>query len=46
MCGRYNFSSEVYDDDKMTALLDVMERKYPGRYKMGEIFRLRRSLRI
>ena len=38
MCGRYNFSSEVYDDDKMTALMDVMERKYPGQYKMGEIF--------
>ena len=37
MCGRYNFSSEVHDD-KMSALMDVMERKYPGQYKMGEIF--------
>jgi len=37
MCGRYNFSTE-YDDEKMTALIDVMERKYPGQYKIGEIF--------
>ena len=37
MCGRYNFSAE-YSDEKMTALIDVMERKYPGQYKIGEIF--------
>ena len=37
MCGRYNFTAAIRDD-KMTALMDVMDRKYPGQYKMGEIF--------
>ena len=37
MCGRYNFSID-HPDEKMAALVDVMERKYPGEYKTGEIF--------
>ena len=32
MCGRYNFSVE-HPDEKMTALIDVMERKYPVNIK-------------
>ena len=37
MCGRYNFSTDI-QDEKMTALMSVMERKYPGKYKTGDIF--------
>lgn len=37
MCGRYNFSTDSHDE-KMTALIRVMERKYPGEYKVGDIF--------
>lgn len=37
MCGRYNFSTDN-PDVKMTALISVMERKYPGEYKTGDIF--------
>ena len=37
MCGRYRFSEDSHDA-KMLALIRVMERKYPGRYKTGEIF--------
>ena len=37
MCGRYNFSTDS-SDEKMIALISVMERKYPGEYKTGEIF--------
>ena len=37
MCGRYNFSTDN-PDEKMTALLRVMERKFPGAYKTGDIF--------
>jgi len=37
MCGRYNFSSEA-SDEKITALIEMMDRKYPGQYKTGEIF--------
>lgn len=37
MCGRYNFSTEN-PDEKMAALISVMERKYPGGYKTGDIF--------
>ncbi len=36
MCARY----EIYDgvrEEKIAALIDVMERKYPGEYKTGEI---------
>lgn len=37
MCGRYNFRGDS-SDEKMVALINVMERKYPGEYKTGEIF--------
>ena len=37
MCGRYNFSTDN-PDGKMAALISVMERKYSGEYKMGDIF--------
>lgn len=37
MCGRYNFSIDN-PDEKMAALICVMERKYPGEYKTGDIF--------
>ncbi len=36
MCGRYCFSDDA-PDEKMAALFGVMERKYPGAYKTGEI---------
>ena len=36
MCGRYTFSTET-SEEKMALLLGVMERKYPGAYKTGEI---------
>lgn len=37
MCGSYNFSTDN-PDEKMSALISVMERKYPGEYKTGDIF--------
>ena len=37
MCGRYFFSGDN-GDSKMKALIDGMEKKYPGAYKTGEIF--------
>ena len=37
MCGRYLFSGDN-GDSKMKALIDGMEKKYPGAYKTGEIF--------
>ncbi len=37
MCGRYTYGPGC-SDEKMIALLRVMERKYPGAYKTGEIF--------
>ena len=37
MCGRYNFSTDN-PDEKMTALISVMERKYQGEYQTGDIF--------
>ena len=37
MCGRYLFSADI-KDPKMAALINIMERRYPGRYKTGEIF--------
>ncbi len=36
MCGRYNFSTDN-PDEKMTALISVMERKYPGEYKKSHL---------
>ena len=37
MCGRYNFSTNSMDT-KMNAIVNAMERQYPGQYKTGEIF--------
>ena len=37
MCGRYSFRADSADE-KMIALIRVMEQKYPGQYKIGEIF--------
>ena len=37
MCGRYRFSEDSVDG-KLIALIRVMERKYPGEYRTGEIF--------
>ena len=37
MCGRYNFSTDS-TDEKLAAIISVMERRYPGEYKTGEIF--------
>ena len=37
MCGRYCFSTDSADE-KTAALIQAMERKYPGKYKTGEIF--------
>ena len=36
MCGRYDFGKGA-TDEKMVALIEAMERKYPGMYKTGEI---------
>ena len=37
MCSRYNFNSDV-SNEKMAAIVDMMERNWPGTYKTGEIF--------
>ena len=37
MCGRYNFSS-CSSDSKLAAIVNMMEKNYPGAYKTGEIF--------
>ena len=37
MCGRYYFSG-MTNDEKLTAIVNMMDRKYPGAYKTGEIF--------
>ena len=37
MCGRFHFSRDTADE-LMIAVLESMEKKYPGRYKTGEIF--------
>lgn len=37
MCGRYDFSSNS-TDEKMRAIISLMERRFPGEYKTGEIF--------
>ena len=37
MCGRYSFRADSADE-KMIALIRVIEQKYPGQYKIGEIF--------
>ena len=37
MCGRYQFTRDS-NDEKLTAILTMMDEKYPGAYKIGEIF--------
>lgn len=37
MCGRYFFSG-MTNNEKLTAIMNMMERRYPGAYKTGEIF--------
>lgn len=37
MCGRYNFSSDSRDD-KLQSIIIMMDQRYPGEYKTGEIF--------
>ena len=37
MCGRYRFTHSG-QDEKLSAILDMMERNYHGAYKTGEIF--------
>ena len=37
MCGRYYFSG-MTNDEKLTAIVNMMDRMYPGAYKTGEIF--------
>ena len=36
MCGRYNFASG--SDDMSKAIVNMLEKRYPGEYKTGEIF--------
>ena len=37
MCCRYYFS-DLHYDDRVHRLLSLMDRDYPGQYKLGEIF--------
>ena len=37
MCGRFHFSRNVADE-MIVSILTAMERKYPGRFKTGELF--------
>ena len=37
MCGRYYFSG-MTNDEKLNAIVNMMDRKHPGAYKTGEIF--------
>lgn len=36
MCGRYQFTTG--SDDMSAAIVDMLDRRYPGEYKTGEIF--------
>ena len=36
MCGRYQFTTG--HDDMSAAIVDMLDRRYPGEYKTGEIF--------
>ena len=36
MCGRYNFTTG--SDDMSAAIVDMLDKRYPGEYKTGEIF--------
>lgn len=37
MCGRYYFESNI-PDEKLTAIVNMMDKNYPGTYRTGEIF--------
>ena len=37
MCGRYFFTG-MSDNEKFTAIMNMMDRMFPGTYKTGEIF--------
>ena len=37
MCGRYYIESEK-PEEKLTAIITMMEKNYPGKYNIGEIF--------
>ena len=37
MCGRFHFSRDIADE-MIVSILTTMERKYPGRFKTGELF--------
>ncbi len=37
MCGRYSFR-DYSEDSKAKAIVSMMERDYPGQYKLGEIY--------
>ena len=36
MCGRYNFTRDA--GDMAESIVEMMDRRYPGEYKTGEIF--------
>lgn len=36
MCGRYSFTQD--SDDMAAAIVDMLDQRYPGEYKVGEIF--------
>ena len=36
MCGRYQFTTK--SDDMTAAIVDMLDKRYPGEYKTGEIF--------
>ena len=36
MCGRYQFTTG--SDDMSSAIVDMLDQRYPGEYKTGEIF--------
>ncbi len=38
MCCRYRILPAGADDDRIAAVMAMMEKKYPGQYKTGEIF--------
>lgn len=38
MCGRYNFSTDNIHDERLSAIVSMMDKRYPGEYKTGEIF--------
>lgn len=37
MCGRFHFSRDTADE-RMAVILSTMDRRYPGRFRTGELF--------